>query len=728
MSTSPIPQTIDILSREKGIEPQVIISAIEDAVVTAARKQFKTGEDLRARYNPETGDVELFALMTVVQEVQDPATEISLADVEEMGVEGAEVGDQLEFPKPREELGRIAAQTAKQIIFQKVREAERNNVYDEYISRVGELVHGFVKRFEGGRIITDLGKIESVLPKTQQSRAESFSQGERIRVVINAVSKDSKGPQVEVSRTSPELLKRLFEMEVPEIYDGTVQIKAAVREPGDRAKIAVISTERDVDPVGACVGMKGSRVQAIIRELRGERIDIIEWSEDPAVFAANALSPAKVSKVEINSFEEKKLTVTVPEDQLSLAIGKKGQNVRLAAKLVGWHIDIRSAEEAARAAAAQLEAVMAGGEATLTDIRESLALDQITAERLKDRGIENIEQLSALSVDELVDAIDVSFDQANEILDRAHRLLAQKHAREARAERDAEPTAASPSGEGATAQAETGGGESLGGQVADAVNAIADAGAAVVNLGASLIKESVEAITGSPDEAAQPTEQAEGGETAEQAPRADSEAQARADEEATVQFDNAADQGVNKARMAEPEPTEEEAADQKDQERQYAPPPDAEPDPARPVASAGPDFDAMSPSEVQIQEFLADVPPGIEETQGPMPSSAFQALAPGERVVPESRAEWREEAGIETSDEQRVDDLIASFDTPPAGQAGDEAGEGDTSPSEAAEEETGQDTTDELSPGAFDSDWGTEARAEGDQDRAADTDDEREKH
>jgi N utilization substance protein A len=227
-------------------------------------------------------------------------------------------------------------------------------------------------------------------------------------------------------------------MEVPEIYDGTVQIKAAVREPGDRAKIAVISTERDVDPVGACVGMKGSRVQAIIRELRGERIDIIEWSEDPAVFAANALSPAKVSKVEINSFEEKKLTVTVPEDQLSLAIGKKGQNVRLAAKLVGWHIDIRSAEEAARAAAAQLEAVMAGGEATLTDIRESLALDQITAERLKDRGIETIEQLSGITVDELVDAIDVSFDQATEILERAHRLLAQKHAREARQAQEAE--------------------------------------------------------------------------------------------------------------------------------------------------------------------------------------------------------------------------------------------------------------------------------------------------
>jgi N utilization substance protein A len=438
MSTSPIPQTIDILSREKGIDPQVIISAIEDAVVSAARKQFKTGEDLHARYNPESGDVELFAVMTVVAEVENSATEISMVDVEEMGVEGAEIGDQLEFPKSREELGRIAAQTAKQIIFQKVREAERNNVYDEYISRVGELVHGFVKRFEGGRIIVDLGKVEAVLPKLEQSRAESFSQGERIRVVISSVSKEAKGPQVEVSRTSPELLKRLFEMEVPEIYDGTVQIKAVVREPGDRAKIAVISTERDVDPVGACVGMKGSRVQAIIRELRGERIDIIEWSEDPAVFAANGLSPAKVSKVEINSFEEKRLTVTVPEDQLSLAIGKKGQNVRLAAKLVGWHIDIRSAEEAARAAAAQLEAVMAGAEATLTNIRESLALDQITAERLKDRGIEKIEQLALVTVDELVDLIDISLDEAIGIIEKAKRLLAQKQAREARADKEGE--------------------------------------------------------------------------------------------------------------------------------------------------------------------------------------------------------------------------------------------------------------------------------------------------
>jgi transcription termination/antitermination protein NusA len=616
MSTSPIAQTIDVLSREKNIDPIVIIAAIEEAVIKAARKQFnteQTGEELRARYDPDTGDIDLFALMTVVEEVQNFATEISLADVMEMGIEGAEVGDQLEFPKPKEELGRIAAQTAKQIIFQKVREAERKNVYDEYIGRLGELVNGFVKRFEGGRMIVDLGKLEAVLPKTEQSRVESFSQGERLRVVINNVLTDSKGPQIEVSRTSPELLKRLFEMEVPEIYDGTVQIKAAVREPGDRAKIAVISTERDVDPVGACVGMKGSRVQAIIRELRGERIDIIEWSEDPAVFAANALSPAKVSKVEVNSFEDKKLTVTVPEDQLSLAIGKKGQNVRLAAKLVGWHIDIRSAEEAARAAAAQLETVMAGGAASLADIRESLALDQITAQRLKDRGIETIEQLGELTVDELVDAIDVSFDQANEIIDRSHRLLAQKQAREAQAAKEA---AISP-------QAESEG-----------------EGEAEAGHGVSVTEEGAE---GAEHDAAQVEAAGEG----------------------DLELEDAAGEGsesaIDSARLAEPEPTSEETADELDEEEQYAPPPDAEPEPSRSDVSASPNFNAMSPSQAEIQEVLADAPAGSEEELGMMPSAGLEAFAPGAKVIPESRREWAEKSGIEESEEASAEELIESF-------------------------------------------------------------------
>jgi N utilization substance protein A len=313
---------------------------------------------------------------------------------------------------------------------QEVREAERNNVYEEYIGRLGELVNGFVKRFEGGKVIVDLGNgIESVMPKSQQSRVESFTQGERIRCVIHDVGRESKGPQIEVSRTSPELLKRLFEMEVPEIYDGTVVIKAAVREPGERAKIAVVSNERDVDPVGACVGMKGSRVQSIIRELRGEKIDIIEWSEDPAIFAANALSPAKVSKVTVVDFDDRKLQVTVENEQQSLAIGKRGQNVRLAAKLVGWDIDIRSEEEMKREIASQMEQIITAPEVKISSIEGISAGDSAT---LAEHGIETVEQLASSTVDDLSDWLDLSVDEAQELLDMAQAITEARraHARE----------------------------------------------------------------------------------------------------------------------------------------------------------------------------------------------------------------------------------------------------------------------------------------------------------
>ncbi|MBK6313330.1 MAG: transcription termination/antitermination protein NusA [Blastocatellia bacterium] len=436
---TPIAQNIETLAREKNIDPTIIISAIEDAVVTASRKQFKTGEDLQARYNMDTGSVDLFAVKRVVEEVENDAIEISLAEVEGMGIEGAESGDILEFPRSTEDLGRIAAQTAKQIIFQKVREAERNNIYDEYIQRVGDIVHGYVKRFEGGRIIVDLGKVEAVLPRSQQSRVESFTQGERIRVVIHDVHRDTKGPQVEVSRTSPELLKRLFEMEVPEIYDGTVIIKAAVREPGDRAKIAVVSRERDVDPVGACVGMKGSRVQAIIRELRGERIDIIEWNEDPAIFAANSLSPAKVSKVQILDFTNKELEVIVPEEQLSLAIGRKGQNVRLAAKLIGWHVDIRSEEEMKREVESQMEALLSGANVPLTVVD---SIDQVMSDTLQRGGILTVEQLAESTVDDVTQIIDMSFDDAERLIASARRIMEVKRLRGMQAAAHAEHEAA----------------------------------------------------------------------------------------------------------------------------------------------------------------------------------------------------------------------------------------------------------------------------------------------
>ncbi len=361
-SSNPVQQTIEALAKERGIDPQVVVAAIEDAVLTASRKVFRGGENLKARFNPETGQVELVAVRTVVETVETPATEIAIDEArslyrEAYGDEVAdsiEIGDEMEFPKPTDQFGRIAAQTAKQVIFQKVREAEREHIFAEYNQRIGEVVTGGVKRFENGDIIIEVGRIETVLPRKEQSRAESYAPGDRVRCVIRKVERSTKGPQIVLSRTDPALLIKLFEQEVPEIYDGTVVIKGAVREAGDRAKVAVYSRERDVDPVGACVGMKGTRVQAIIRELRGEKIDIVEYSEDPVYFVTNALSPAKVQRVTIVDDEERVVEVVVEDKQLSLAIGKKGQNVRLAAKLTGWRIDIKSEEEKRKEVEAQL--------------------------------------------------------------------------------------------------------------------------------------------------------------------------------------------------------------------------------------------------------------------------------------------------------------------------------------------------------------------------------------
>jgi N utilization substance protein A len=362
MSANPLQQTIEALAKEKGIEPEVVIQAMEEAVLTASRKFYKGDEELKAKFNPENGQIELFAVKTIVEDVIDPAKEISIAEAKEIYGEDAEVetGYQIEFPKRTDVLGRIAAQTAKQVIFQKVREAERENVYAEYNQRVGEVMNGLVKRFEQGDIIVEVGRVEAILPRKEQSRAESYAQGDRVRAVIRGVSKSAKGPQIVLSRTDPALLIKLFEQEVPEIYDGTVLIRGAVREAGDRAKVAVFSRERDVDPVGACVGMKGTRVQAIIRELRGEKIDIVDFSDDPVQFVMNALSPAKVQRVTIVDDQDKVMEVVVEDSQLSLAIGKKGQNVRLAAKLTGWRIDIKSEEEKRKEVEAQFGALEAG--------------------------------------------------------------------------------------------------------------------------------------------------------------------------------------------------------------------------------------------------------------------------------------------------------------------------------------------------------------------------------
>ena len=371
MSSNPLQQTIEALAKEKGIEPDVVITAIEEAVATASRKYYKTGENLKTRFNTETGQVDLFALKLVVQEVANPAIEIAIDEARQMYQQlygddvanSIELGDEMEFPKPTEVLGRIAAQTAKQVIFQKVREAERENIFAEYNQRIGDVVNGTVKRFENGDIILEVGRIEAVLPRKEQSRAESYSPSDRVRTVIKGVNRSAKGPQIVLSRTDPALLIKLFEQEVPEIYDGTVMIRGAVREAGDRAKVAVFSRERDVDPVGACVGMKGTRVQSIIRELRGEKIDIVEFSDDPIAFVTNALSPAKVQRVSIVDDAERVMEVVVEDKQLSLAIGKKGQNVRLAAKLTGWRIDIKSEEEKRKEVEAQFEGLEAGATA-----------------------------------------------------------------------------------------------------------------------------------------------------------------------------------------------------------------------------------------------------------------------------------------------------------------------------------------------------------------------------
>src|SRR6476659_7319892 len=427
--TSSIGQSIDILCNEQGLDREMVIEAMKDAVKAAARKQFKdkTGDSVQVEWNPEEGDIEVSAQKTVVHDVEDPLTELSLTEAQDLAGDEIEIGDMLLLPLAREELGRIAAQTAKQILVQKVREAIREKVYEEYIDRKGELINGTVKRFERGDMIIDLGNnLEAIVPKFEQSRGEIWNQGERIRVVIVDVSKEQKGQQIRCSRASSELLKRLFEMEVPEIYDDTVVIKSAVREPGDRAKIAVSSNEKDVDPVGACVGMKGSRVQSIIKELRGEKIDIIEWSDEPSVFAANALSPAKVSQVRITDINNRLMEVIVGEDQLSLAIGKKGQNVRLATRLVGWEIKIVSEELLKQEITRQMGRMMASGEAVPITALEGVTSGQ--ADILSEKGITDVEALAAASIDELVDMLDVSMDEAEQIKASAMQIVEAKNA------------------------------------------------------------------------------------------------------------------------------------------------------------------------------------------------------------------------------------------------------------------------------------------------------------
>ena len=400
--SSALYQSIEALSHEKSIDPQIVVTAVEEAIALATRKYYKTQENMRGELNKDSGEIQVYAYKTVMgteDEIEDPVNQITLEEAQAMA-EGAELepGSEIRLYKDTRPLGRIAAQLAKQVIFQKVREAERDTVFNEYAHREKEVLSAAVKRIEGQDIIIDLGKAEARMPKREQSRLEQFSVGERIRVVLLKVDRAAKGPQVIVSRAAPELVSNLFQSEVPEIYDNTVVIRAIAREAGERTKIAVMSRDKDVDPVGACVGMKGMRVQSIIRELRGEKIDIIEFNEEITTFAEKALQPAKVSRVSIVDLADKQLEVIVDDTQLSLAIGKKGQNVRLAAKLLGWKIDIKSEEEKRQEVEQQMQGFSGG---PTTPIEAVTELGETIIQKLVAAGITTVENLADMTPEQL---------------------------------------------------------------------------------------------------------------------------------------------------------------------------------------------------------------------------------------------------------------------------------------------------------------------------------------
>ena len=463
-------KNVKSLAYEKSIDVERVFKALEDALSTAARKYYKTREPLETILDRTSGAVKIQVVKEIVEDenqiedpqaqwtldqarkvepaaqvggtlkldyitkevvdvVKDPHTQIRTWEAQKID-QDVEQGDEVKIPltKPPDELGRIAAQSAKQVLYQKVREAEREKVFNEFKDKLGELENGYVKRFERGDMIVDLnGKTEGIIPRSQQSRAERYSQGDRIKAVIIDVHTQPKGPQVVLSRTDPRLLMKLFEMEVPEIYDGTVVIRGAVREPGERAKIAVSSRERDVDPVGACVGMKGSRVQSIIRELRGEKIDIIPWHEDIVNFAQNSLAPAKITRVSVTSDEmahRPHLDVIVDNDQLSLAIGKRGLNVRLAAELIGAKIDIKSEEEVkgevADALSAMLQEAMAESRSQ-TNVHDIDDLPEEWASKLEAAGYDDLDSVVNASSEDLIAIEGIDDEMAAQIFEIARR-------------------------------------------------------------------------------------------------------------------------------------------------------------------------------------------------------------------------------------------------------------------------------------------------------------------
>jgi transcription termination/antitermination protein NusA len=416
-------RVIEQVSKEKGIDRTIVVSAIENAMLSAAKKIVGPTIHLEAKFNPEVGEVELFKILTVVEEVTDPDAQISKEGARANLDPDAEVGDEL-LEKLDQSYGRIAAQAAKQSLIQRLRDAERDIIYNEFKDRKGDLTHsGIVQRFEKKNIIVNLGRTDAILPEKEQIPRERYRQGDRIRAFILEVEMTSKGPQIVLSRTHPGFLMKLFEQEVPEVYEGIVEIKGAAREPGGRAKIAVVSNDQDVDPVGACVGMKGTRVQSVVQELRGEKIDIVHWTPDPAEFVCRALAPAKVAKI-IMDEDEKSMEVIVPDDQLSLAIGRKGQNVRLASRLSGFKLDVRSeseADEEARLARASLTSVPGIGD--------------VAAELLYQNGFKSAEEVAQADEPALAEIEGLGPEKIASILKaaRAYVEVKQREAEEAAA-------------------------------------------------------------------------------------------------------------------------------------------------------------------------------------------------------------------------------------------------------------------------------------------------------
>ncbi len=412
-------QIADAVAREKAIDRSIVIAAMEDAIAKAARSRYGSETEVHAEINPKTGELRLSRHLHVVENVENPANQITLEEARRRNP-AAQLGDTIADALPPLEYGRIAAQSAKQVIVQKVREAERDRQYQEYKDRIGDIVNGIVKRVEYGNVIVDLGRGEAILRRDEMLPREVFRNGDRVRAYIYDVRREPRGPQIFLSRTHPQFMAKLFAQEVPEIYDGIVEVKAVARDPGSRAKIAVISRDSSVDPVGACVGMRGSRVQAVVNELQGEKIDIIPWSADIATFVVNALAPAEVAKVVLDE-DNRRIEVVVPDAQLSLAIGRRGQNVRLASQLTGWDIDILTEQEESERRQAEFQ------NRTKTFI-ESLNVDEVVAQLLASEGFASVEELALVDEKELAGIEGFDEETARELQARARNFLARQEA------------------------------------------------------------------------------------------------------------------------------------------------------------------------------------------------------------------------------------------------------------------------------------------------------------